>query len=210
MIFRKLFESWIICRQQDASRDQKSSQNYRLIFRKLFESWKLCVWRKLFESWKLCVRRKLFKSWKLCVWCKLFESWKLCIRLKSFESWKICIRRKLFESWKLCICGLPISKIAPTNRTRREIKRARDGSNKQETLVGVSGLWLLLIKRCSAKLSLQSNQTKVNDFAMGVANKKRRLRSSRRLPWSSRMGWQAVSTTIFKWLLNLWLKMRTY
>ncbi len=44
---------------------------------------------------------------------------------------------------------------------------------------------------------------------MGLANKKQRLRSSQRLPWSSRMGWQVVSTTIFEWLLNLWLKMWT-
>ncbi len=44
---------------------------------------------------------------------------------------------------------------------------------------------------------------------MGLANEKRRLRSSQRLPWSLRMGWQIVSTTIFKWLLNLRLKMRT-
>ncbi len=152
---------------------------------------------------------KLFKSWKLCVRRKLFESWKLCVRHKLFESWKLCARRKLFESWKLCICGLPINKIAPTNRTCQEIKRACNGSNKQETLVGVSGSWLLLIKRCLAKLSLQSDQTKVNGFAMGVANKKRRLRSSQRLPWSSRTGWQAVSTTIFEWLVNLWLKMWT-
>ncbi len=36
--------------------------------------------------------------------------------------------------------GLPINKIAPTNSVHREIKRARDGSNKQETLVGMSGL----------------------------------------------------------------------
>ncbi len=107
-------------------------------------------------------------------------------------------------------CGLPINKIAPANRARWEIKRARDGSNKQETLVGVSGSWLLLIKRCSAKLSLQSNQkTKANDFVMRVANKKRHLRSSQWLSWSLRMGWQVVSTTIFEWLLNLRLKMWT-
>ncbi len=81
-------------------------------------------------------------------------------------------------------------------------KRACDRSNKQETLVGVSGSWLLLIKRCSAKLSLQSNQTKVNDFVTRVANEKRHLRSSRRLSWSSRTGWQAVSTTIFEWHWN--------
>ncbi len=48
---------------------------------------------------------------------------------------------------------------------------------------------------------------KANDFLTGVANKKRRLCSSRRLLWSSRMGWQVVSTTIFEWLLNLWSKM---
>ncbi len=92
---------------------------------------------------------------------------------------------------------------------RREIKRARNESNKQETLVGVSGSWLLLIRRCSAKLSLQSNQTKVNDFVTRVANKKRHLRSSWRLSWSSRKGWQVVSTTIFEWSLNLQLKMWT-
>ena len=52
-----------------------------------------------------------------------------------------------------------LTKLHPINwyGARREIKRARDGSNKQETLVGVSGSWILLIKRCSAKLSLQSN-----------------------------------------------------
>ncbi len=47
------------------------------------------------------------------------------------------------------------------------------------------------------------------NFAMGVANKKQCLRSSQQLPWSSRMGWQLVSTTIFKWLLYLRLKMWT-
>ncbi len=40
----------------------------------------------------------------------------------------------------------------------------------------------LLIRRCLANLSFQSNQTKVNNLAMGVANKKRRLRSSQQLP----------------------------
>ncbi len=52
-------------------------------------------------------------------------------------------------------------------------------------------------------------KTKANDFVTGVANKKRCLRSSQRLPWSSRTGWQVVSTTIFKWLFNLRLKMWT-
>jgi hypothetical protein len=53
----------------------------------------------------------------------------------------------------------------------------------------------------------EQSKTKANDFVTRVANKKQRLHSSRRLSWSSRMGWQVVSTTIFKWLLNLWLKM---
>ncbi len=56
----------------------------------------------------------------------------------------------------------------------------------------------------------QQSKMKANDFVMGVANKKRRLRSSQQLPWSLRMGWQVVSTAIFEWLLNLWLKMWTY
>ncbi len=45
---------------------------------------------------------------------------------------------------------------------------------------------------------------KANDFVTGVANKKRHLRSSQRLPWSSRMGWQVVSTTIFddSWIFD--------
>jgi hypothetical protein len=47
------------------------------------------------------------------------------------------------------------------------------------------------------------------NFATEVANKKQRLHSSQQLTWSSRMGWQTVSTTIFEWLLNLWLKMWT-
>ncbi len=59
-------------------------------------------------------------------------------------------------------------------------------------------------KRC-----LHSSRRLPCDFATGVANKKRRLRSSQRLPWSSRTSWQAVSTTIFEWLLNLQLKMWT-
>ncbi len=130
---------------------------------------------------------------------------------KLFESWKLCVQHKIkYSDTEYFDRGLPINKIAPTNRARWEIKRARDGSNKQETLVSVSGLWLLLIKRCSAKLSLQSNQkTKANDFVTRVTNKKQRLRSSRRLSWSSRTGWQVVSTTIFEWLLNLRLKMWT-
>ncbi len=53
----------------------------------------------------------------------------------------------------------------------------------------------------------EQSKTKANDFVTRVANKKRRLHSSRRLSWSSRTGWQVVSTTIFEWLLNLWLKM---
>ena len=40
------------------------------------------------------------------------------------------------------------------NRTRWEIKRARDGSNKQETYVEVSGLRLLEVGICPANLSL--------------------------------------------------------
>ncbi len=55
----------------------------------------------------------------------------------------------------------------------------------------------------------EQSKTKADDFVMGVANKKQRLHSSQRLPWSLRMGWQGVSTTIFEWLLNLWLKMWT-
>ncbi len=58
-------------------------------------------------------------------------------------------------------------------------------------------------------ISPEQSKTKVNDFATGVPNKRQCLRSSQQLPWSSRMGWQAVSTTIFKCLLNLWLKMWT-
>jgi hypothetical protein len=42
-----------------------------------------------------------------------------------------------------------------------------------------------------------------------VANKKQRLRSGQWLSWSLRMGWLVVSTTIFEWLFNLWLKMWT-
>ncbi len=53
----------------------------------------------------------------------------------------------------------------------------------------------------------RSIKTKANDFVTGVANKKQCLHSSQWLPWSSRTGQQVVSTTIFKWLLNLWLKM---
>ncbi len=49
-------------------------------------------------------------------------------------------------------------------------------------------------------------KTKANDFMMGVANEKQHLRSSQQLPWSSRTGRQVVSTTIFEWLLNLWMK----
>ncbi len=97
--------------------------------------------------------------------------------------------------------GLPINKIAKRRYQRGCVerpKKACKGSNKQETLVGVSGLWLLLIKRCSAKLSFQSNQTKVNDFVTKVANKKWRLHSSQQLSWSSKTGWQ-----VFKpWSLN--------
>ncbi len=55
----------------------------------------------------------------------------------------------------------------------------------------------------------EQSKMKANDFVTEVANEKRRLRSSRWLPWSSRMGWQVVSTAIFEWLLNLWLKMWT-
>ncbi len=55
----------------------------------------------------------------------------------------------------------------------------------------------------------EQSKTKANDFVTRVANKKRCLRSSRRLPWSSRTGRQVVSTTIFEWLLNLRLKMWT-
>ncbi len=55
----------------------------------------------------------------------------------------------------------------------------------------------------------EQSKTKVNDFAMRVANKKRRLHSSRQLSWSLRTGWQVVSTTIFEWILNLQLKMWT-
>ncbi len=55
----------------------------------------------------------------------------------------------------------------------------------------------------------EQSKTKANDFVMGVANKKQHLHSSQQLPWSLRMGWQVVSTTIFEWLLNLWLKMWT-
>ncbi len=40
-----------------------------------------------------------------------------------------------------------------------------------------------------------------------VANKKRPLRSGQWLSWSLRTGWRVVSTTIFEWLFNLWLKM---
>ncbi len=53
----------------------------------------------------------------------------------------------------------------------------------------------------------EQSKTKVNDFVMRVANKKRHLHSSQRLLWSLRTDWQVVSTTIFEWLLNLWLKM---
>ncbi len=56
-------------------------------------------------------------------------------------------------------------------------------------------------------ISPEQSKTKVNDFVTRVANEKRRLHSSWRLSWSSRMGWQAISTTIFEWLLNLQLKM---
>jgi hypothetical protein len=60
------------------------------------------------------------------------------------------------------------------------------------------------------KRHLHSSRRLPYDFATGVANKKRRLHSSQQLPWSLRTGWQAVSTTIFEWLvLNLWLKMWT-
>ncbi len=55
----------------------------------------------------------------------------------------------------------------------------------------------------------EQSKTKVNDFVTRVANEKRRLRSSQRLSWSLRTGWQVVSTTIFEWLLNLRLKMWT-
>ncbi len=103
-----------------------------------------------------------------------------------------------------------LTKIAPTNRMRQEIKRARDGSNKQETLVGMSGLWLLLIKKMLGKIiSPEQSKTKANGFVTRVANKKWRLRSGRRLSWSSRMGWRVVSTKIFEWLFNLWSKMWT-
>ncbi len=60
------------------------------------------------------------------------------------------------------------------------------------------------LKDARQKLSLQSNQNKSEwrTFVTRVANKKRCLHSSRRLLWSSRMGWQAVSTAIFEWLLK--------
>ncbi len=58
-------------------------------------------------------------------------------------------------------------------------------------------------------ISPEQSKMKANDFVTRVANKKRRLHSSQQLSWSSRMGWQVVSTTIFEWLLNLQLKMRT-
>ncbi len=142
---------------------------------------------------------------------KIFRPWIFWQACKLFKSWKLCVRRKIkYSDLEYFDGGLPINKIAPTKRVRWEIKRACNGSNKQETLVGVSGSWLLLIKRCLAKSSLQSNQkTKANDFVTRVANKKRHLRSSQRLSWSSRMGWQVVSTTIFEWLLNLRLKLWT-
>jgi hypothetical protein len=90
------------------------------------------------------------------------------------------------------------------SRTRWEIKRARDGSKKEETFIGMFDLWLLLIRRCSPNLSFQSNQIKANDFATGVVNEKRCLRSSQWLLGSLRMGWQVVSTTIFddSWIFN--------
>ncbi len=125
------------------------------------------------------------------------------------SSWGIWIfpGTPLRESWRESLSAIlkPIENLKGLeSRTRQEIKRARDGSNKEETFVGVSGWWLLLIRRCSASLSFQSSQTKANDFAMGVANKKQRLHSSRQLPWSSRMGWQVVSTTIFddSWIFD--------
>ncbi len=55
----------------------------------------------------------------------------------------------------------------------------------------------------------EQSKMKANDFVTRVANKKWRLRSSKQLSWSSRTGWQVVSTTIFEWLLNLRLKMWT-
>ncbi len=50
----------------------------------------------------------------------------------------------------------------------------------------------------------EQSKMKANDFMTGVANKKRRLRSSQRLPWSSRTGRHVVSTTIFNdsWIFD--------
>ncbi len=48
-----------------------------------------------------------------------------------------------------------------------------------------------------------ANEGEWRTFPTRVDNEKRRLRSSQRLSWSSRTGWQAVSTTIFEWLLKL-------
>ncbi len=63
--------------------------------------------------------------------------------------------------------------------------------------------------RCDARQIYLSRaiKTKANDFVTGVAKEKRCLHSSQQLLWSSRTGWQVVSTTIFEWLLNLRLKM---
>ncbi len=79
-----------------------------------------------------------------------------------------------------------------------------------------SSVILLILKTVSTTNLLAQNSKlennasdNVNDFVTRVANKKRRLHSSRRLSWSSRMGWQVVLTTIFEWLLNLQLKMWT-
>ncbi len=47
------------------------------------------------------------------------------------------------------------------------------------------------------KITYLQSKLKANDFVTGVANEKRCLCSSRRLPWSSGTGWQVVSTTIF-------------
>ncbi len=190
MIFRKLFKSWIICCQQDASRDQKSLQNYQMIFRKLFESWIICCQQDALRD------QKSLQNYPM-IFRKFFEFWIICSARTRQEI------KKSSQNYRLIICKYSnlknyafvdsqLTKLHPPIGCVKKSKRARDGSNKQETLVGVSGLWLLLIKRCSAKLSLQINQTKVNDFATGVPNKKRCLHSSQRLPWSSRMGWQAV------------------
>jgi hypothetical protein len=85
---------------------------------------------------------------------------KIMRSMKIIPILKIMRSTQIIPTSKIMPVDSQLTKIAPTNRTRREIKKARDGSNKQETLVGVSGSWLLLIKRCSAKLSLQSNKKK--------------------------------------------------